>query len=517
MEELSKEDGQTMILALLDISGIQKFIFATNKLKEIVGASTIVQRALEVDLLNLPDVDAESWKSDAFVWSDGKDQAQIVYIGGGNAMLAFVDENIARKTLRELQERVFLNSGGGIRLCKATAKEEWNAKVQQMLIDRVKSYKNENPPIRTLQGFSLNALDNDTYEPILNLEAVYHDRTEPLSFYTTASRKRKQEAFKAFNKNSNYISDMEDFYSGGNEARKRFLGVIHIDGNSMGKQIQDFVKSNEDLNSIRQLSQEITGVYQKAMEEAEKSLNLQPVDKKGKLPFRQIIANGDDVTVICRSSDAFEYAQAFVDALMGENERSSNGFHYSVGIGIAFVNLSFPFSTGAAMAEELCQSAKKFAKEYKEKNGLTNDVSSIDFQVCYGGLAGSVDDFRERNYIIDSRTKHRLDLRPYLFSSEGNSFSECFEARYKAVVSSNLARSKLIGLRDAYGKGVHVVEDYVSFLKAREGMLPDGLCKDKIWEEGSEGWRRACYFDILDVMGVREVWDEVEENGEDQN
>ena len=37
-------------LAIFDLSGIQKFIFATNKMKEIIGGSTVVHNALFEEL-----------------------------------------------------------------------------------------------------------------------------------------------------------------------------------------------------------------------------------------------------------------------------------------------------------------------------------------------------------------------------------------------------------------------------------------------------------------------------------
>ena len=86
------------ILAQYDISGIQDYIFATNRLRENVGASYNVNRILN---LFLPDAINEAVKTEGgfalINWNTEKSEfqfesnqeilAEVLYIGGGNAVV----------------------------------------------------------------------------------------------------------------------------------------------------------------------------------------------------------------------------------------------------------------------------------------------------------------------------------------------------------------------------------------------------------------------------------------------
>jgi hypothetical protein len=67
-----------MIVAMYDITGIQEFVFSSTRLRENLGASIIVQRIF----------------ADFFAGQSG---ARIVYIGGGNAMVAYDDRDRYRE------------------------------------------------------------------------------------------------------------------------------------------------------------------------------------------------------------------------------------------------------------------------------------------------------------------------------------------------------------------------------------------------------------------------------------
>ena len=95
-----------MILALYDLSGIQKFIFSTNKVKEIIGASIVVNKALFENIPEMLGEDTDDWKKGEFTFGDG-DTQKIVYIGGGNALLMFDGFETEKAFSDKLSERVF--------------------------------------------------------------------------------------------------------------------------------------------------------------------------------------------------------------------------------------------------------------------------------------------------------------------------------------------------------------------------------------------------------------------------
>ena len=89
-----------MQVAIYDITGIQDFIFSSNKLAEILGASVLVQRLFGTFFLEL---------------EGGKGCRRVVYAGGGNAMVEFDDEPQMQAANRELARRFLRETGGALR------------------------------------------------------------------------------------------------------------------------------------------------------------------------------------------------------------------------------------------------------------------------------------------------------------------------------------------------------------------------------------------------------------------
>lgn len=87
------------ILAKFDIGGIQDYIFATNRLRENAGASYQVTRIMEEFLLESFQEAADEenvkvlldWKLAELLClqQDERIMAEIIYIGGGNAVALF--------------------------------------------------------------------------------------------------------------------------------------------------------------------------------------------------------------------------------------------------------------------------------------------------------------------------------------------------------------------------------------------------------------------------------------------
>ena len=105
----------TYILAKFDVSGIQQYIFAMNRLKENVGASSQVTKILEEYLPLAIEEATDSHKRTILEWEkenklrildDEQIEAEIVYIGGGNAMVILRDKEVFQSVCQNLGIRV---------------------------------------------------------------------------------------------------------------------------------------------------------------------------------------------------------------------------------------------------------------------------------------------------------------------------------------------------------------------------------------------------------------------------
>ena len=556
-----------MILTIYDLSGIQDYIFATNKMKDMIGGSVIVNRAL---FRNIPclfedkPVDESSRTDDCmdgctdirindcsddttdkriddwmqldhqFTFSDS-DKHKIVYIGGGNALVAYDSQETAQEYTRKLQKLIFSQAGGALKLCYASLEydnDQSLADNQKQLMQELDINKRRTPKASTAGGFSINAHDNSTFEPILLFGTKF----------TSKSRYQKLEMAKKVRPNAEkktgapkipyfasihiegleYVTDFEKFRK---DEQKNYLAVIHIDGNTMGMRIREFTQklrsggAQTDLDALRRLSAEINKAYRETLRCTIKEVYS---GKIGDIPFRPVILDGDDVTVICAAEDAFTFVRVFMDELSKRELDSlkEQGIHarLTAGSGIAFVKHKFPFYTAYEIAEELCKNAKSKALQLGYIGD--NSRSSVDYHVCYSGVTDDVSEFRQRNYKFgnyrlirepnksDTGEEHglyRLNRRPYIFNADEEhsfyDFEKGFENVSKEIIGK-IANSKLKGLRQAYGEGGLAAEVYGDFLKSRHTGEPDesvaNMLADPFETIGRE--KVGKFFDVLDVL-----------------
>ena len=132
-----------------DISGIQQFIFSTSKMKENIGASNIIAELFETDLCEvISDIGVNvDWKSSKELKSGSP--AEIVYIGGGNAVVIYKDKETAREATGKLATKILERTYGQLRLLAGyTAKTDKYAEDFQNLhkdLDICKRKHQHNP------------------------------------------------------------------------------------------------------------------------------------------------------------------------------------------------------------------------------------------------------------------------------------------------------------------------------------------------------------------------------------
>lgn len=538
-------------LAIYDVMGIQDFVFNSNELKDNIGASNIIYQILMIDL---PEIIKEHTTYYVTEWRESKEfripkddklEAEIIYIGGGNAMVAYKNGEIERKVTKAFSRLVFEKSFS-LNIAMASIETPFDSYIndKKELLCELDNIKNSYHKTTPLIGISITKLDTQTGLPITNENAQ--------DSLTTESYLKRHDELQDYEKNKLIINNdrfklSNVFDKLGRQEGDSRIAVVHIDGNNMGNQIdkalQNEISYEKAVMKIRKISVEIDKIYKDAlnktvnilednMDMLEDKLKIYKEDNKSILPFRNIIQNGDDITFVCQSNIAISITEKLLREI---NKCKIEEFdeNLSACAGIAIVNAHFPFSKAYEIAEECCSSAKAKAKfpRYSE----TGIHSWLDFQIVHNGITTDVDNFRTRTYQVQGMKDPTINLngeyqlkqynllwRPYVIIDDTDYYPEHNIDSIKSVYKDFLQktsesevwpRSRMKKLRDAFMQGTTSVKSFLLEAETRKYKLPTikGLA---INNDGFSNDNRTPYFDVLEIM---DMYIELEEGIKDEN
>ena len=206
---------------------------------------------------------------------------------------------------------------------------------------------------------------------------------------------------------------------------------------------------------------------------------------RGKIPFREIIVGGDDVTFVTDGLLGLALAKKYLDFYRQydlADEEPALGR-----AGIAIVNTHYPFAQAYDLAEDLAQSAKTAGEDGR--------VQSLDWHFAVNGLTESLKDLRERNYSTDSGTLH---TRPKQINNNTNQIDSWaqFEEQIKTFQNDEWLsmRNKLKDLLPILRQGATMTAAY----RANHPSLPDLPSQQG---DSKDGWiGRVCvHYDALEA------------------
>ena len=135
-----------------------------------------------------------------------------------------------------------------------------------------------------------------------------------------------------------------------------YLAVIHADGNGVGQRILQDI-SRRPPHAQQAFSVGLAGATREAVRQAFHAIAAN-LPASGDLPFRPLVVGGDDVTVIARARDAFTFTRSFLEAFEKSTEANPAVGRLTAAAGICFVRPGHPFHAAHRIAEDLCKSAK---------------------------------------------------------------------------------------------------------------------------------------------------------------
>lgn len=429
-----------LTLTMLDTIGIQDYIFASNRLRDNIGASHLVQESITrwaYEAMPTPNnVDPDTGELDPDRQIDQDDlNAEAIYAGGGNTAILFASHEQARDFAERLSLRV-LSEAPGLDFAVAHVPVDFEndslaTQVREEALPALATAKRERQANAPTLGLSVTAECGSTGLPATGTDPK--PMPEEPARLSSAEVAAKVEAVDEANER---LRSLIPQYGREFDIPRRFddlarlhgessyLAVVHADGNSMGERVKAIAdaysspEQNRDyMDAMRAFSRSVEEASSEALracvdllwDRVEQDENgdywlaeTLPLERSTEfegalpyLPFRPLVFGGDDVTFVCNGQVglalAVEYLKAFERAPLSAQACA----------GLSVVKLHYPFARAYQLSEELCDRAKRLVRE--------DGGSALDWHFSTTGLSGDLDEIREREYREPSGP---LEMRP---------------------------------------------------------------------------------------------------------
>jgi CRISPR/Cas system-associated protein Cas10 (large subunit of type III CRISPR-Cas system) len=527
---------------LYDVTGIQDYIFSSARLKENIGASIAVQNVLEkfleVSIKLVSSNTVTNWNEYPEIKIREQDlDAEIVYIGGGNAMAIFKNKDLYKNVNRRLSKKILEETGGDIKVVSAGVdtnladfKQDRRKLVKQLTENKFKRIHSS-----PLQGIAITREGETDGLPAQFCEK-YNNRHEYISFPANKKREfEKDESFESIISLPDHLQYPKEFDHLGQKEGENHIAVVHIDGNNMGSKLRE-INSYGDMKAF---SMQINRAYKQAMQEIIEKLIaackdgdfshrliLKDADQgKNFLPIRVIVLNGDDVTFVTDGRIGIPLAEAFLNYINGKTIRLGDmEISLSACAGVAVVKSHFPFYRAYQLAEELCASAKRKGKILEKQNRNGDEAKEIgswlDFHIAYSGVTTDLNLLRERLYNVPGMNEakslgftepgalsgqekecYNLLWRPWCIAGDCDSKYRWEQLKTQILSpfqnTDEWPRSRLKKLRNESIKSSADIDVLIEEMESREKKLPEFAGERKYFREDD---RQTPYFDALELL-----------------
>lgn len=482
------------VLAMYDIRGKQEFIFRTNKLQEIVGASWLIRDCFEDYLFPAAEkvakeqeIFGEKGKGIFSYKRVGKDDAdklrkftensfkqhlddgyigEVVYDGGGNFILLFQSRSIFQKVTYVFTKSL-LESIGTLRVLGSCVEiehlKDYKGDRQKLQYEHRKNEAQESnifpwacPPFSQVDRKTSMPLIDSSEIPMPNGGNLNTSIIKRISSYGKMTKEAYVKRLKyhvemekiaeAFQRGELKADDNKkgllEFYNKNEKYLDELveekgvdsqIAVIYIDGNSMGAKVQKITEGKKTYEDCVEALRNFSEDIQKLYVEDGIEHALKDINGK----YRIVVSAGDEINFIVKASDAFRCARNYLDALWRHNQEKEDDA--SACAGIAVFHSHAPYAEAYRIAEECCETGKKRMKE----TGLAC-ASFIDFHICQGAIGTSLEDIREE----ENRVGEDLIIsRPWLLwkkdgedLSEFTEFGESPQLSYEKITISDVCQ-----------------------------------------------------------------------------
>ena len=381
---------------LIETGANQAYVFGTNRLRHVVGASQLIHQM------------GTAWVPE----TARRHGASVVLEISGKALLLVEDPAVGRAVINEVSQRALAEAPGlevtgavgpgfdpGLRWRPGSA-----GAADGGSFTHVEALTQTYGVLESVRAARPSAQLRD---PLLPWSEVCRDSGYPVAGVerhpdggnAAASVLAKSDAREpGRNRMRELLCDLPDVVPANLDDLRHdgWLAVIHADGNGVGRVFTTFAEcalrvAGTDGDGLAGLSltrhAELLSSFTRELEHAtEAALWVAVRDTTAGQDAAEsilpVVAGGDDVTVVCRARFALPLVRAFALAFEEQTALQPTiaaiiGGSLTAAAGIAYVKPHHPFSVAYGLAEELTASAKRW------KRAAGREVSSLDLHVAF--------------------------------------------------------------------------------------------------------------------------------------
>ncbi len=389
-------------LAMLDINGIHEYIFGTNKLREMRGASILLDNLNRVQSIKILDDEKYATK---------KTDYDCIIANGGIIKVRFKKGDKAEEYIKDLQA-LFNEKASGVGITveiseknNSWSEEEWidhsERKLQKKkLYKQIKNQTLTSGYFKTCQACGLYPAEKKDEERFvcrvcnqkIQMASEYKDMEVYKQYEERYNLKYPDEKFN-IEKLPKKFSDI-----GLSSNPEGYIGFIYADGNKMGKHIEN-LKSFDGLKNFSKKVDKAT---------IDSSVTAIMNNLKKDMAFQIILAGGDDLIIAVPAQKAISVAIDFCEEFNRHFDDQKEDDRVTTSAAVVLCHDTMPIKNILESAEGLLKNAKsKGVKEGK-------NISYIDFLVTSGSALGDPISIRNNEFKYNEfNGEISLTMRPY--------------------------------------------------------------------------------------------------------
>lgn len=428
-------------LLVLDTPGIKQFVFGTDPLREIQGASALLHRLNQKMEPYLRDRLAEH----------GARLADTVFTGGGAGQF-IVDANDRTPiwaAVDKLSQYYHQETGGEVRLAFGIAELAAVSYTAAIRVAHEQLHRQRD------RGFGQRAVRIfplvQECQSASHLPASYHDWDRPNEErrFLSESSRQKRDARNDAQQSGRWSEWMDhlarkyeswptdwsklrcrDFDDVGGAHKRGEVGLVYADGNAMGRLMQELPDRDTCHTFSRIVDESLCQACFEALDQVcRNEINDVRQGRKERLPADILLLGGDDLLVLLPADRALPFAHEVMERFtqrtreeLDQVKGASAGFFrqtlpanagLTISCGVALAGSSYPFYLLLDLAEELLKSAKTAgsADSAREKYWAP---AYVDFHRVTGSSSHELKHVRKDDYhVTEAPPAHPRTLRPY--------------------------------------------------------------------------------------------------------